>query len=106
MLAVQGASSTVTATSVPTRSTTVALPGTAPVRTSGPLMSMRSATGMPGALAGLPDTRDHGGMIGVIAVRHVESGDIHARVEQLNEHLDVLGGWSERADDLCLSHDV
>ena len=39
----------------------------------------------------------------VITVREVETGDVHASVEHLDEHLSVPAGGSERADDLGLA---
>ena len=40
----------------------------------------------------------------VIAVREVESGDVHASVEHLDEHVSVPTGGSKCADDLGLAH--
>mgnify|MGYP006259916137 CR=1 FL=1 len=39
----------------------------------------------------------------MITVREVETGDVHASVEHLDEHLSVPAGGSERADDLGLA---
>ena len=36
----------------------------------------------------------------VIAVRKVETRDIHASIEHLDEHVNVPAGWAQRADDL------
>ena len=40
----------------------------------------------------------------MIAVREVETGDVHASIEHLDEHVGVPAGWSECADDLGLAH--
>ena len=39
----------------------------------------------------------------VVAVREVETSDVHAGVEHLDEHVGLPAGGSERADDLGLA---
>ena len=39
----------------------------------------------------------------VVSVREVETGNVHAGVEHLDEHVHVPTGGSEGADDLCLA---
>ena len=39
----------------------------------------------------------------VITVGEVETGDVHASVEHLHEHISVPAGRAERADDLGLA---
>ena len=40
----------------------------------------------------------------MIAVREVETGDVHAGVEHLDEHVSVPAGGSQGANDLGLAH--
>lgn len=39
----------------------------------------------------------------MVTMREVETGNVHASVEHLYEHVDVPASGSERADNLCLT---
>ena len=39
----------------------------------------------------------------MITVREVKTGDVHAGIEHLHEHISVPAGRAERADDLGLA---
>ena len=46
---------------------------------------------------------DKGSTYNVISMREVKTGNVHASVEHLDEHLDVPTGGSESANDLGLA---
>ncbi len=58
------------------------------------------------ALGSLADRRRYLGVLLRAAVREVEPGDVHARLDHLLEDLRVLGGWADRRDDLRRAHAI
>ncbi len=76
----------------------------APIRSFGPGRSWRIATWRPAADAA---ARMRSSVLGVqleVAVREVEPGDVHPRVDHPREHLGLAGGGPDRGDDLRPAH--
>jgi len=60
----------------------------------------------PGGFRRLADAAQVSFMIGIVAMTHVESGDVHSCGNQLRQALGARGSRSERAHNLGFTHEL